>query len=95
MSRLADRALPELIKRVNPQYPASAAAEGVEGTVSLIVTVGTDGNVEKVSVSKSSGDARLDSAAVAAVKKWKYKPAVQDGIARTVDTSATVTFRLN
>ena len=95
VSRVADRALPELVRRVNPQYPAAAAAESVEGMVRLVVTVGPDGDVEKVTVSKSSGDSRLDSAAAAAVKKWKYKPAVQDGTPRRVDTSATVTFRLN
>jgi len=95
VSRTADRSVPELVHRVNPTYPASAQAEGVEGTVKLKVTVGTTGNVEQVTVAASSGDTRLDSAAVASVRKWKYRPAVQNGEPRRVETYATVSFRLN
>ena len=95
VSRTADRSMPELVHRVNPRYPASAQADGVEGTVRLRVTVGTGGNVEQVVVAASSGDSRLDSAAVAAVRLWKYRPAVQNGEPRRVDTHATVTFRLD
>lgn len=95
VSRTADRSVPELVHRVNPAYPPSAQAEGVEGTVKLRVAVGTTGNVEQVIVAASSGDSRLDSAAVASVRQWKYRPAVQNGEPRRVETYATVSFRLN
>lgn len=93
-STLADRANPELVQRVNPTYPLSAKEDGVEGTVQLRVRVESDGSVGAVHVTKSAGDSRLDDAAIAAVKHWKYKPAVQNGVPRAVDTSASVTFRL-
>lgn len=95
VSRTADRSMPEVVRRVNPMYPASAQTDGVEGTVKMRVTVGTSGNVEQVVVVASSGDSRLDSAAVAAVRQWRYRPAVQNGEPRRVDTHATISFRLD
>lgn len=82
------------MRRVNPVYPMAAQVEGVQGSAKLLVTVTKEGNVGGVKVARSSGDGRLDAAAVNAVKRWHYQPAVQDGIAREVDTYATVTFSL-
>src|SRR5579875_1124902 len=36
----------QILSRVNPEYPADARANGVEGTVVLYVHVGKDGTVE-------------------------------------------------
>jgi TonB family protein len=94
VSRLADRRIPTLVRRVNPVYPIAAQVEGVQGSVTLLVTVTKEGTVGRVKVAKSCGDGRLDAAAVNAVKQWRYQPAVQDGIPREVDTYATVTFSL-
>jgi protein TonB len=82
------------VRRVNPVYPVAAQVEGVEGTVRLLVTVTREGTVGAVKVVGSSGDSRLDAAAVAAVKQWRYHPAAQDGIAREVSTHAVVSFSL-
>ena len=60
-------------------YPAGAAAENVTGTVRLRVLVGRRGEVEDVQVVRSSGDDRLDEAAVDAVWHWRYRPARRDG----------------
>jgi len=82
------------VRRVNPVYPVATQVEGIQGTVKLLVTVTKEGEVGAVEVARSSGDPRLDSAAVSAVKKWRYRPAVQDGIPRQVDTYASITFSL-
>ncbi|HUT75098.1 MAG TPA: energy transducer TonB [Armatimonadota bacterium] len=94
VSRLADRTLPALVRRVNPLYPVAAQVEGVQGSVKLRVTVTKEGKVSAVKVVTSSGDARLDGAAISAVKQWRYRPAVQDGMPREVATYATLTFSL-
>lgn len=94
VSRLADRRMPKLVQRVNPVYPMAAQVEGCQGVAKLQVTVTKEGKVGAVRVVTSSGDPRLDAAATNAVKQWRYQPAVQDGIAREVDTYATVTFSL-
>jgi len=94
VSRLADRKIPTLVRRVAPIYPMAAQVEGIQGTVKLLVTVTKEGKVGAVKVARSCGDSRLDAAAVNAVRQWRYEPAVQDGISRQVDTYATVTFSL-
>jgi periplasmic protein TonB len=69
---------PELIERDAVRYPRSAAEEGVTGTVHLKIVVGPRGQVEAVLVVRSSGDARLDSAAVQSAMRWRYRPARRD-----------------
>jgi TonB family protein len=93
-SRVADRREPGLLWKCKPEYPASAARDGVEGTVLLRVLVGEAGDVLEVEVTESSGDRRLDRAAVECVRRWRYRPAVQDGKPRRVHTEAKAVFRL-
>ena len=66
-------------ERNPPVYPVDVAKEGVTGRVVLIVDVATDGSVAGAKVERSSGDARLDASALAAVDKWKFRPEIKDG----------------
>ena len=75
-------------------YPPAAAEAGQEGVVKLKVLVLENGSVGEVTVSEPSGSTALDTAAIAWVKKWRYRPAVQDGIRRRVFTHARVKFEL-
>ena len=45
----------------------------------LKLFVGRRGRVEDALVVRSSGDERLDQAAEAAVRRWRYRPARRDG----------------
>ena len=94
MSRVADRREPRVVRKGTLEYPGSAVADGVEGTVTLKVLVTEHGDVAEVEVVESSRDRRLDAAAREFVKGWQYLPAVQDGRPRKVHTHAKVTFRL-
>ena len=58
-----------------PDYPALSVRKGEEGRVLMMVLVSADGAAEDVQIEKSSGFDRLDNAAVAAVKKWRFIPA--------------------
>jgi TonB family protein len=60
------------VKTVPPAYPAIALKMRIEGTVKLDVTIDPDGSVEDVKV--VSGHQLLASAAIDAVKKWRYEP---------------------
>src|SRR6267143_1666052 len=62
------------------ETPPAVAPEGGNqaATVVLLVTVGADGTAREVSVAQSASPA-LDAAAVAAVLRWKFKPALRDG----------------
>ncbi|MCD4498602.1 energy transducer TonB [Chromobacterium vaccinii] len=62
-----------------PAYPTVSREEGEEGTVRLRVHVSAQGLAQDVSVQSSSGFPRLDRAALAAVKRWRFIPAKRGG----------------
>jgi protein TonB len=64
-----------------PGYPPKAARDGVSGTVTLALLVGTDGRVTNSKVQKSSGSRELDKAAISALSLCKFKPATNGGVA--------------
>lgn len=69
----------ELIHRVEPDYPPTARAQHIDGTVILDLEIAEDGSIVNVTV--VSGNPLLASAAVQAVKQWQYQPDV-GGISR-------------
>jgi len=82
-----------LVHKVEPKYPNLARQAHVQGTVQLHALVGKDGKVETVQV--MSGQPMLASAAVQAVREWKYKPYLLNGKPVEIDTDITVNFTLN
>jgi protein TonB len=60
-----------------PAYPPAAAAANIQGTVVVLVTVGTDGKVKQTKV--ESGHPMLTNAAVTAVRTWIFRPALLNG----------------
>lgn len=58
-----------------PVYPSSARRSGVQGKVLLTVNVTAAGTAGNVSVASSSGHSLLDTAAMEAVRRWKFVPA--------------------
>jgi TonB family protein len=63
-----------LVKRVEPEYPIVAREKHIQGDVRLLVRIGSDGKVQEVT--RISGHPLLMVAAIDAVKKWEYKPAL-------------------
>jgi protein TonB len=61
---------------LRPDYPRSAREAGWEGTVMLRVEVLPGGNAGSVAVHKSSGHSILDEAAITAVQRWQFTPAM-------------------
>ena len=66
-----------------------------EGTVVLLVLVGTNGEVLQVKVDQSSGYHELDRAAVRAAKGWRFNPGTRGGIPYKGWARVPVTFKLN
>jgi periplasmic protein TonB len=64
---------------IPPAYPLAAARRGEHGTVTLRLTVGSDGSVLEAAVAKSSGSPRLDQAARDQIATWHFTPATRDG----------------
>lgn len=84
--------VPEKITDVRPIYPVVAMGARAQGAVEIEIVIGVTGNVEQARVVRSV--AMLDDAAVTAVKRWKYRPTVINGIAVPVKALVRVTFAL-
>jgi TonB family protein len=56
------------------RYPAAALAVGWEGTVVLLVHLGSDGTVTRVEIETSSGFPAADEEAVRTVSTWRAVP---------------------
>lgn len=78
-----------------PEYPSDARSRGRSGVVHLEVDVDADGRVEAVRVVESSGTRSLDRAAVRAISRWKFSPALRDGRAVSSTLHVPVRFSLS
>jgi len=81
-----------LIHRVEPTYPPLAQQARIQGVVVLTALIDKDGNVQHLQV--ASGHPLLVSAAIEAVKQWRYKPFLVNGEPVEVETTVTVTFHM-
>ena len=68
-------AKPDYLRNPPPQYPAESRKLREEGVVLLKVSVTPAGRAADVQLQRSSGYARLDEAALKAVRRWEFKPA--------------------
>jgi protein TonB len=67
---------PSVATIVKPDYPDLARQAGVEGQVVVLALVGVDGHVKEVRLAKSVP--LLDAAAMDAVRKWVFTPALDN-----------------
>jgi TonB family protein len=86
---------PQPVYDPRPAYPPWAERRRVTGAVVLDVLVDENGAVQDVKVLRGvKPDFGLDAAAVAAVRKWRYKPATKAGVRVKIKISVTVAFKL-
>lgn len=85
-------AMPQRLAQTTPVYPPIARQAHIQGTVEVSIVIDAVGNVERAQIVKSIP--QLDSAALDAVKKWKYAPTVVNGTAVPVTMVVQVTFTL-
>jgi protein TonB len=82
-----------LLRQVRPVYPPMAIATRVQGTVVLSALISRAGEIENLRV--LSGHPLLITAAIEAVKRWRYRPYLLNGDPVEVETQITVTFSLD
>ena len=82
---------PVPVRTAAPDYPDELRRGGVSGLVMVKCHIDVQGNVTETEVEKSS-NAAFDKPAVAAVKKWKFKPAKQDGEPVAIKVSIPIKF---
>jgi TonB family protein len=84
---------PVPLRKVDPKYIASAAADRVEGAVRLFGVIRKDGHVDSIVLLKGL-DTRLDQSSAEALAKWLFEPARRGGAAVDVDAVFEIPFRL-
>ena len=67
------------IVRVLPRYPSRALSRGIEGWVLLEFAIDELGLAVNPVVIESEPSGIFDRAATSAVKRWKYRPMIEDG----------------
>jgi TonB family protein len=82
-----------LKKKVQPEYPAEARRQHVQGMVVLLLHVDTLGRVQNLYAVE--GNSLLIPAAVKAVSQWQYRPYLLNGEPIAVESQAVVNFGLN
>ena len=80
-----------LAHSVPAQYPVEARSGGADGTVVLKAVVDETGKVDGLRLVE--GNAALATAAIQAVKQWRYRPYVRDGKAQPFQTVVIVDFQ--
>jgi TonB family protein len=83
-----------LIEKSRPSYPPECKAEGVEGSVLLRAVIGREGQVINLEPINQLVDPRLVTAAIDAVRQWKYRPTLLNGQPVEVITEVQVNFTL-
>jgi protein TonB len=82
-----------IVHRIEPTYPRLAQQARIQGVVVLTAIIDKDGNIQNLRL--VSGHPMLASAAIDAVKQWRYKPFLLGGQPVEVETTVTVNFRLD
>lgn len=79
-----------LVFRVDPQYPKKIGRNELE-IVKLLATVGEKGEV--TNVQRISGPMPFATAAMSAIREWKYSPTLFDGHPVKTEEKIVVAFR--
>jgi TonB family protein len=92
------RQAPAAIYSPDPDYSDEARRKGLQGTIVLSLVVAPNGVPTEIRIIKSLGMG-LDQEAVKALKKWRFKPGMEDGkpvavpITVNIDFHTVTTFR--
>lgn len=84
---------PKPIDTPDPTYTDAARQNRTQGTAVLLVVVNEKGFPEILEITKSLGEG-LDTQALAAVARWRFRPGLKDGQPVAVAVNVEVSFRL-
>lgn len=77
-----------------PSYPPLSRRLGEQGKVVVRVLIGVDGTAQQAEIRSSSGYDRLDQAALATVRSWRYTPGRRNGVAEAMWFNVPINFVL-
>jgi len=80
------------VRYVAPDYPSTALAQRMGGSVTVECTVDVHGDTRDVRVIDATPPGVFDRAAISAVKRWHYEPVVQNGTPVEIPVRTTIRF---
>ena len=83
---------PVPVRKVDPKYPASLISAKVEGEVVLYAVIRRDGTVDSIQLVRSL-EPELDTNAMEALARWKFRPAERRGTAVELEAIVHIPFR--
>lgn len=83
----------QLLAPIQPVYPTIAKITHIQGTVIVQAVISKTGTIENLHV--TSGPPMLQSAAVEAIQKARYRPFLLNGEPVEVETTVNVVFRMD
>lgn len=85
---------PRYAGQFQPPYPSAEQRMGEAGRVEMRVLVGTDGRVRQAECVTATSDGFCRATRDRALAKWRFKPAMRDGVAEEAWRTMSVTFVL-
>ena len=82
------------LSQVYPTYPEEARLKGWEDTVVVRYVIGTNGRVKEVAVLIPSQRDLFINPTLKAIKAWRFRPLVKDGVRQEVVHELTIYYRL-
>ncbi len=83
---------PKILQQSHPAYPRDAFNSKITGTVMVEILIGEDGEVAHAAVRQSIP--KLDDAALACVRHWRFEPSRVGGKPIATVAHAPVNFRI-
>jgi TonB family protein len=84
---------PTILKSTPALYTDEARTHGIEGKVTIMAEVGSDGQIKDPRVLRGLGFG-LDEVAAASIREWVLSPAIQNGVPVSVIAQIDVEFNL-
>jgi protein TonB len=85
---------PSATGRFQPDYPLSLIRAEIEGTATVRILIGTDGQVKQVVLVSATNPAFFDATRKQALRYWRFRPATTDGSPTESWRVMTVKFHL-
>ncbi|MGE3609550.1 MAG: energy transducer TonB [Bacteriovoracaceae bacterium] len=83
------------VRVVDPAYPRSAQARGIEGHVIIEVQISERGEVTEAHIISAEPQGIFDQVAIEAIKKWSFEPGIENGKTIVSKIKQKVNFELN
>ena len=85
----------ELVRAVQPDYPPDAYRSRAQGWVEVEFTVGADGSVNNATVVGAEPSRIFNNAALNAIRRWTFKPKMDNGKAVDDRVRRRIEFKLS